>query len=217
MKAKIIPGTKPTRIGLQKVRKRILLSQRGLELLQDKLDAMTNQISRMKTERDVLREKCSKQAQTAHKSLARAVMSTGWRNLEAVSKTADEMHDIDMLTRSIMGRVVPEITIPEKLRSQGVFGYSITETTTYTDRASREFEKLVIALLRLAEAEGVVLSLENEIKKTRRRVNALENMLIPSLNATSEYIENYLEELEREDLFRRKRSKAILKGGGRWH
>lgn len=143
-------------------------------------------------------------------------MSIGWRNLSAVAKTTDGMADIEMQTRNIMGRRVPDIVIPDKLRESLIPGYTLSGTTAYVDCAGTEFEKLTIALIRLAEAEGVMHSLESEIKKTRRRVNALENVLIPSLNATSEYIESYLEELEREDLFRRKRAKSVLAGGGKW-
>lgn len=216
MKAEIIRGIRPTRIELQKIRKRIVLSERGLELLQDKLDAMIGEMTRMKGEYDALAGECMKHVQSAYPALTRAGMSMGWRNLAALAATSDEMKDVDMHTRNIMGRRVPEISIPERLRDSPLPGYTLSGTTSYVDSARAEFEELTLAYLRLAEAEGVMRSLNSEIKKTRRRVNALENVLIPSLNATAGYIGSYLEELEREELFRRKWAKSALGGGRRW-
>jgi len=217
MKARVISGVRPTRIELQKIRKRIVLSKRGRELLQDKLDAMTKEMTRMKKEHDEIIRSFNEHVQTAYPALTRAGMSMGWRNFLVVAKTTDGMADIDMGTRNIMGRRVPEIVIPDNLRDSPLPGYTLSGTTAYTDAAKTEFEEFIPVILRLAETEGVIKSLESEIKKTRRRVNALENVLIPSLNATSEYIESYLEELEREDLFRRKKAKSIIAGGGKWH
>jgi V/A-type H+/Na+-transporting ATPase subunit D len=67
--------------------------------------------------------------------------------------------------------------------------------------------------LRLAELEGSLVRLADQIAVTRRRVNALANILIPSLYNTAAYIEDYLEEMEREDIFRRKRAKMSRSGG----
>jgi V/A-type H+-transporting ATPase subunit D len=216
MKAKIMRSVRPTRIELQKIRKRIVLSERGLELLQDKLDAMIREMTGMKAEYNALAEECMNHVKTAYPALTRAGMSMGWRNLTALASTSDEMKDVDMHTRNIMGRRVPEIEVPDRLRDSPLPGYTLSGTTSYVDSARAEFEELTLSYLRLAEAEGVIRSLNSEIKKTRRRVNALENVMIPSLNATAGYIESYLEELEREELFRRKWAKSALGGERRW-
>jgi V/A-type H+-transporting ATPase subunit D len=73
------------------------------------------------------------------------------------------------------------------------------------------FERVIRIALALAELEDTVRRLEQEIIRTRRRVNALENILIPRLAATEKYIEMHLEEREREDMFRRKRTKQVMR------
>ena len=78
------------------------------------------------------------------------------------------------------------------------------------DDAQKQFSGILQKLLDLAEIEGGIRSLAVEIEKTKRRVNVLENNLIPRLYATRKYIEMQLEELEREDFFRRKRIKALM-------
>ena len=85
MKARIISGVRPTRIDLQKIRKRIVLSERGRELLQDKLDAMTGEMMRIKKEYEEISKACMDQVNAAYPALVRAGMSNGWRNLGAIS------------------------------------------------------------------------------------------------------------------------------------
>jgi V/A-type H+-transporting ATPase subunit D len=88
--------------------------------------------------------------------------------------------------------------------------YSFSDTCAKLDDAKQEFTDAITELLKLANLEGSIKSLAVEIEKTKRRVNVLENTLIPKLNSTIKYIEMQLEEREREDFFRRKRIKALM-------
>jgi len=88
--------------------------------------------------------------------------------------------------------------------------YGFFETCSKFDDAQIKFNDLMSKLLNLADLEGGIKSLAIEIEKTKRRVNVLENNLIPSLHATRKYIEMQLEEREREDFLRRKRIKALM-------
>ncbi len=106
------------------------------------------------------------------------------------------------------------VKIP-KLNSDGITVdekplYGFSETCAKLDDAKKQFTALVSKLINLADLEGGIKSLAVEIEKTKRRVNVLENNLIPKLYATRKYIEMQLEEREREDFFRRKRIKALM-------
>jgi V/A-type H+-transporting ATPase subunit D len=108
-----------------------------------------------------------------------------------------------------MGVQIPMIN-KEKIEPPSLPAYGFFETCAKLDDASKKFWLLSLKLLDFAEIESSIKSLSVEIEKTKRRVNVLENTLIPQLIATIKYIEMQLDEREREDFFRRKRIKALM-------
>ena len=213
MGRQIIRGIRPTRIELLKIRKRIVVAEKGHELLQEKLDTMVVEFFRLRKMRDGLRRETESAFAAAYLPLQRAGMLMGQRGLEeaiSLTKPADE---IGMGTATVMGTPVPLIILPVPFRDVREPGYPLAVPSAHLDVAYRECEAAVKATLTLAELEGSLVRLADQIVVTRRRVNALANILIPSLHDTAAYIDDYLEEMEREDIFRRKRAKMARSGG----
>jgi V/A-type H+-transporting ATPase subunit D len=210
MSGAVIRSIRPTRIELLKIKKQLLLARRGHDLLEEKLDALLLEFLRnievYRKEKAGVRESLSR----AVRYLDDTTMVMGSRTVEEIALCTPEMPDIPMDSRVIMGVGVPRIEVSEAAAGGKMSGYSYLGTTTRLDETVAAFQSVTAELLRLAEREGTVRKLAEEIKVTRRRVNALEHILIPRLEATRQYIEMHLEEREREDLFRRKRTKQLL-------
>ncbi len=213
MSRQIIRGTRPTRIELLKIRRRIVVAEKGHELLQEKLDTMVMEFFRLRDRRDSLRTEAEDAFARAYPPLLRAGMGMGQRGLEDALCLTAPAGDVAMRTEMVMGTAVPSISIPDPLRDTDEPGYPLAVASSHLDEAYRECGEAVRAALLLAELEGSLVRLAEQIATTRRRVNALANILLPSLHDTAAYIEGYLEEMEREDIFRRKRAKGTRSGG----
>ncbi len=207
-----ISGVRPTRIELLKLKKRQVLARKGHDLLEEKLDAMVIECSHYIDQYHHQKEKIHNEIRTAFSRLIETEMTTGRDGLREMAAAVREIEDIPMDTRVIIGVKVPSITIPETLHVTGKGrGYSYMGTSALVDETADGFERVIQIALSLAELGDTVRRLEQEIIRTRRRVNALENILIPRLAATEKYIEMHLEEREREDMFRRKRTKQVMR------
>jgi V/A-type H+-transporting ATPase subunit D len=117
---------------------------------------------------------------------------------------------VDITGKNIMGVSVP--VIEKKRVSKTILerGYGVIATSARIDETAERFEAELDLLIKLAETETAMRRLGAEIQMNRRRVNALEQILIPELKSEVKYIKNAIEEREREDLFRLKKVKSIL-------
>ena len=106
-----------------------------------------------------------------------------------------------------MGVKVPKIESSEIKKAFMDRGYG-SYSSAAIDEAASSYEKVVEKILLAAEVETSMRKLLNEIEKTKRRVNALEFVVIPRLDSTKAFIQLRLEEMERENVFRMKRIKA---------
>ena len=133
----------------------------------------------------------------------------GERKVDDISKLTEDIGEVTYESDNIMGVKIPKMNTENiKITVKPLYGFF--ETCSKLDDAQKKFSSLVPDLIQLADLEGGIKSLAVEIEKTKRRVNVLENTLIPKLYATIKYIEMQLEEREREDFFRRKRIKSIM-------
>lgn len=210
MHRKGIRGIRPTRIELLKLRKREILAQKGHDLLEEKRDALVIEFFRMLEEFRERRQSLDTAMGHAYKKLEAAQMAVGNRKLREMSYASSRADEIEIDVRHLMGVGMPVIRAagsqPSRLR-----GYGYAFTSTAVDEVADSFGRVFEEALRLAEMEGALLRLAQEIERTKRRVNALDSIVIPDLQATQKNIESHLEELEREDIFRRKRTKMLLK------
>jgi len=209
MAEQIMEGVSPTRMDLLDIRKKVVLAEKGHKLLEEKRDALVEKFFGIIHKRNELITKLDQDFKNAYSSLIQAQMLLGERKVEELSCVIPEIGTVDFDTDNIMGVKIPKMN-QDKIKPEVLPSYGFIETCSKLDDAQQDFKKLLVKLIDLADLEGSIKSLAVEIEKTKRRVNVLENNLIPKLMSTRKYIEMQLEEREREDFFRRKRIKALM-------
>jgi len=209
MTEEILDGISPTRMDLLEIRKKLVLAEKGYKLLEEKRDALIEKFFNIIEKRNQMIKELDKEFENAFLSLIQAQMILGEDKVEEASYLVNYVGEISFETENIMGVKIPKINASNLKTDLKPF-YGFFETCSKLDDAQKEFSNLLNKLINLADLEVGIKSLAIEIEKTKRRVNVLENNLIPKLYATRKFIEMQLEEREREDFFRRKRIKAIL-------
>ncbi|RLF59280.1 MAG: V-type ATP synthase subunit D [Thermoplasmata archaeon] len=209
MSEQLLEGIKPTRMELLAIRKKLTLAQKGHKLLEEKRDALVERFFGIIDKRNELKKEIDSLLSDAYLSLIQAEMIMGEKNVEVATKQTLINGELTFTTDNIMGVKIPKINSEQFEISQKP-NYGFSNTTPKLDDAHQQFTSILKHLIELADLEGGIKSLAIEIEKTKRRVNVLENNLIPKLKSTRKYIEMQLEEREREDFFRRKRIKAIM-------
>jgi len=209
MAEEILDGVSPTRMDLLEIRKKLILAEKGHKLLEEKRDALVEKFFNLIEKRNQMLKDIDKEFKEAFLSLIQAQMILGENKVEGASYLIKDIGEISFESDNIMGVKIPKIDTKEIKTNLKPF-YGLFETCSKLDDAQKEFSNLIYKLINQANLEAGIKSLAIEIEKTKRRVNVLENNLIPKLHSTRKYIEMQLEEREREDFFRRKRIKAIL-------
>lgn len=209
MVEQVLEGVNPTRMELLEIRKKLELAEKGHKLLEEKRDALVERFFDVIDKRNQLSKEIDKDFEDAFLSLIQAQMIIGEIKVEESSYLTGDIGEISLGYDNIMGVKIPKMNI-EDIKTETKPSYGFFETCSKLDDTQKQFSKLLSKLIELADLEGSIKSLAVEIEKTKRRVNVLENTLIPKLQGTRKYIEMQLEEREREDFLRRKRIKAIL-------
>ena len=209
MAEQILEGVSPTRMDLLEIRKKLVLAEKGHKLLEEKRDALVEKFFEVIDKRNQRSKELDEEFKGAFMSLIQAQMILGEKKVEDAAYLTEDIGEIVFQTDNIMGVKIPKVSA-EDIKTEMKPTYGFFETCSKLDDAKTAFNKLLTKLVELADLEAGIKSLTVEIEKTKRRVNVLENNLIPKLHATRKYIEMQLEEREREDFFRRKRIKAIL-------
>ena len=201
----------PTRMVLTGLKKRLRTARRGHKLLKDKRDELMKKFLDIVRENKRLREEVEEKLKIVHSYfvMARAVMNTELVE-EALMFPKTEVN-LNASTRNIMSVDVPmlEFTTGDNLEGD-IYPYGFANTTGELDEAIATLSALTPELLKLAEMEKSAQLLADEIEKTRRRVNALEYVLIPDLEETIKYITMKLDENERSNLTRLMKVKDMM-------
>ena len=205
----MILAVNATRMELQNLKKRVKTAKRGHKLLKDKMDELMRNFLQLIHETRSIRENVEEELASAYKSfiVARAVMSPD--TLEEAIMSPSRLIKLKYKTVPIMNLREPEF----ELEAEGdAHCYGFNFTSADLDFAIETFGKVLEDLIKLAELENKVKDLAYEIETTRRRVNALEYVLIPNLEETIKYISMKLSEMERSNLSRLMRLKEIVRG-----
>ena len=199
---------KPTRMELIETKRKIKLSKSGYKLLKMKRDGLIMEFFELLPKVKDLRSQLSALYSDAMEKLAIAVAADGKTALESAANCLNKAPEVELSSKNIMGVVVPSVKVTAVEKSLEDRGYGLIGTSIRVDEAVHAFEKLSEMIILAAEGETTMKKLLDEIESTKRRVNALEFKVIPSLEEIAKYISFRLEELERESIFGLKRIKG---------
>ncbi len=199
----------PTRMELTRIKRRLVTARRGHKLLKDKRDEMVRQFIALIRENYRLRKEVEKELGVALSgfAMARAVVEPAFME-EALLSPARSIA-VDLKIDSILSVRVPKLTTKES-ETQNTLSYGLAETSAQLDGAIESLVTLLPKLIKLAEVEKTCDLLADEIEKTRRRVNALEYVMIPQFTETIRFITMKLDENERGNLTRLMKVKAMI-------
>ncbi len=197
----------PTRMNLLRKKEQIKLAQQGVEALKNKRDALLQEFLSLVKDLSSFREKLEESSREAVNSLILASALDGINHLRSVSMAAKRDITISIEEKKLWGVIVPEVGKVSCIRSFLERGVSPTGTSSRIDEAAAGFESILDLVIEMAPTEIKLKRLGKEIQKTTRRVNTLEQQLVPSLEDEVRRIRQTLEERERENVFRLKRLK----------
>jgi V/A-type H+-transporting ATPase subunit D len=199
-----------TRMELLTHKAQIALARQGRELLEQKRNALMKEFLRIADTVMEHSDALQYAADEARQALARAEAIAGSEAVRSAALASRTELQLQVTTVSVMGVRVPHIEQKRVARSILGRDYSIVGTSITIDEAASAFETEVGLIIQLAESELRLKRLATEIQSTSRRLNALDHLLIPRLEAEQEFIQMALDERERADHFRFKLSKRIL-------
>jgi V/A-type H+-transporting ATPase subunit D len=201
---------KPTRMELMKKKAQIKLAEQGRDLLREKMDALIQEFFKILSSVSDSRDELEQISRAADLALMIAAATDDPVTLRSASFATRRSITVGISGKNIMGVPVPVIEKKRVSKSMLERGYGIIATSARIDETAERYEVELDLLIKLAETETAMRRLGAEIQMNRRRVNALEQILIPELKSQAKYIKNAIEEREREDLFRLKKVKSLL-------
>ncbi len=204
-------GPNPTRSELMKLKKMIKFARSGHKMLKKKQDGLILEFFRLLKQAKGVHGALTKQFIEAELLLDKAAAVEGYSAVQSASMAVKPAPDMGIATKNIMGVRIPSIdTVPDQKHFYER-GYGIIGGSSRIDETAYAYEGLVDRIVQAAQTETAMRKLLEDIERTKRRVNALEYKVIPTLNRQKSFISQRLEEMERENIFRLKRIKAKTK------
>ncbi|MCR4429762.1 MAG: V-type ATP synthase subunit D [Tepidanaerobacteraceae bacterium] len=202
----------PTRMELTRLKKQLVTARRGHKLLKDKQDELIKKFIDMVKKNKELREEVDRELESAFKSFTMARSQMPQEVLEESLMIPAARASISVSKANIMSVNVPKIEISSE-ESGNIYSYGFAQTSGELDSAIGILAGVLPKMLRLSEIEKACQLMADEIEKTRRRVNALEYVMIPSLEETIKYITMKLDENERGNITRLMKIKEMVMNG----
>lgn len=199
----------PTRMQLLRLKKRGTIARRGHKLLKDKQDELMRRILKLVGKIRDARLHIEQDLKSAFGYFYFASSKQSPKATDEALLATTKSITVDYTTERVLNLKIPKF---KQTISGGLIGYGFMTTSGDLDLALLKIDQLISKLLELAELEKALELLATEIEKTRRRVNALEYILIPSIDETIKFINLKLSEMERGDLTRLMRVKEIVRG-----
>lgn len=188
----------PTRMELNKLKVRIKTARRGHKLLKDKRDELMRRFLELVRENKTLRENVELKLKAANGNFALASASMSAPILNVALMVPKQEVFLEVESKNVMSVQVPEFTTKTKSDDPGdIYSYGYAFTSAELDDSVKVLGEILPDLLKLAETEKTCQLLASEIEKTRRRVNALEYVMIPEYAQNIRYISMKLDENER--------------------
>lgn len=201
----------PTRMELTRLKKKLVTATKGHKLLKDKRDELMRQFLEKVRENKALREKVETGIEAANKNflLARAGMQNEVLNTAMLAPK--QKVSLESGVENVMSVEIPKFTFQTRSPDENdMFSYGFAFTSSDLDDAIKSLADIFPDMLKLAECEKSCQLMAAEIEKTRRRVNALEHVMIPDLQANIKYITMKLDENERSTQIRLMKVKDMM-------
>ena len=188
----------PTKSNLLAIKEQLAVAVDGYDLLEQKREILVMELMRMVEKVKLLERELDKAISQAYPALRNMLMSVGGDQTERIAKSVH--YEYDLKEKSVTAGGMSFNSVEVALPKQQLF-YSFMGTYADSDKVMTEFFKLLSLLTEMASIRTIAWRLATEVKKTQRRVNALDKMIIPQNRETKTYIESVLEERERENTF----------------
>lgn len=199
----------PTRMELKRLKARLKTAQRGHKLLKDKSDEMIRRFSILIRQVKDLRDETDKDMALVLKEFAKARSLISVEEIEMAFSMPTRSITVETGIENVMSVEVPKMKINKEEKGTD-YPYAFESITSEVDYSSREMGKLLEKLVKLAEVEKSASMLALEIERNKRRVNALEYVMIPQLEETIKYIRSKLDENERSNTIRLIKVKSFI-------
>ncbi|MCC8177583.1 MAG: V-type ATP synthase subunit D [Cloacibacillus sp.] len=198
----------PTRGNLVRLTRDMAMAQSGHDLLDQKRQVLMMELFHYIDSAKKLQEYVYNVFKEAYEALQKANISLGIDTVEDISESVPITSNITVRLRSVMGVEIPDV---DPLSAETIPSYSFHGSSGAMDAAYAQFRRVMVLVAQLAEIETSVYRLAVQIRKTHRRVNALEKVVIPQDKAEINFISDVLEEGEREDFTRMKLAQKKIK------
>ncbi|MBQ4348535.1 MAG: V-type ATP synthase subunit D [Clostridia bacterium] len=206
-----VMNVNPTRMELTNLKKKLVTARRGHKLLKDKRDELMRRFLELVRENKELRKKVEEAVKRANTHMALSCSNMSDEGLSVALMMPSQKMSIEIKDKNIMSVIVPEYDVKFKTADEGdIYSYGFAFTSGDLDDAVKDFADIMPDMIRLAQTEKTCQLLAAEIEKTRRRVNALEHVMIPDYEDTIKYITMKLEEADRSNTTRLLKIKDML-------
>jgi len=187
----------PTKSNLLKLKRDLSFAQEGYELLEQKRQVLVSQLMAMVNEAIVAHEKMDAALREAYSALQNAIISDGKSTVKSMARAVRIESSIQIYTIRVMGVTIPKVEV--EIEDDAPY-YSAGNSSFWVDESIFRFKQILEVMGRFAELRVSLLRLAQEVRKTQRRVNALEKIAIPDYQETIKFISDSLEESERGTL-----------------
>lgn len=200
-----------TRMELTRLKKKLVTARRGHKLLKDKRDELMRQFLDLARENMALRQKVEKGIKQANTNFVIAKASMSEEVLHTALMAPKQEVYLDVSSRNVMSVDIPVFETKTRTANEGdIYSYGFAFTTGELDDAVKSISDVLADMIELAEKEKACQLMAIEIEKTRRRVNALEHVIIPQTQESIKYISMKLDENERSTQIRLLKVKDML-------
>ena len=194
----------PTKGNLIRLKDQLRLSESGHSLLEKKRNVLMKELLSIVDEAKELQNEILEVFEQAYKSLQLANLDLGMEYMDEISRAVPEYNGLSIRMKSVMGVEVPEVRAQDFPKD---IPYGIYRSNSALDKTYLSFVNVLKLITKAVWVENTAYRLAYEVRKTRKRVNALENVVIPQLKESIKFIQDVLEELEREELVKIKKAK----------
>lgn len=205
----MILSVNPNRMELLKLKRRLELAIRGYKLLKDKRDALIQIFIKLVQENKETREEFDKKIRECMNEFLLATLYMGEDDQNSIFLFPQRKTTVKTEHQNVMSVKVPRFKVKEEGR---LYTYGMIEASPELDNSLKKYHEIVPLMVKMAELDKAIILLTEEIEKTRRRVNALEYVMIPNLEDTIKFITMKLDEMARSTNSAIMRIKEMIRG-----